>query len=689
MSAVEDALRPISAWAHTGLRVGAGAPYRLPVYIACTLLALLCNYQLGMDVGWDTLDYHLYAGFSAVHDRFAQDYFAAGPQSYFNPYIYAPYYLLVTSGLSALSVSSVLAIAHSTVLWLTYELANCVCPSAAPGVRLTTGLCAVALASLNPILLQQIGSSYADITTAALVLCGWWLLARALHGSRASLIVGAGLILGAATAFKLTNAVHAVAAVALLLMLPEPLRCKARRGLQYACAVAIGFTVVAAPWAWHLEQQFGNPFFPLLNNVFGSPDFTTEPLRHFRFLPSGIAEALWRPFAIAIPDPMVQTEALAPDLRYAVLLVLGGVLAVSWLWRHRRFPSAQQPAANAAADTRALVALACGLGVDWVLWLFASGNGRYFLPMACVAAVLIAALLFRGSPKWRNYSLAAIIGAQCFQVASGTEFHVNPLPWNGPWLRVVMPEPLSTTPELYLTLGVQTNSFIAAYLPPGSGLVNFSGEYPLAAYGSNGARVAALIRRYSPRVRVLRSAEGPYRGTDGDAALLSQTDDALERFGLRVDTGDCATIAVPGVPPPLEPQVGSAPRLRSLDTTYLVSCRVISDDPSDRARRLARQRAADLVLDRLEDACPQLFQPRRVQTVHVGGRWQRKYMNTDLLAWVGRGQVSFVDLDRADGMIGLGAANDWTQAPLKLVCGRTGDHYFARLLPSNAGAQRP
>ena len=44
--------------------------------------------------------------------------------------------------------------------------------------------------------------------------------------------------------------------------------------------------------------MFGNPFFPFLNNIFRSPEFTTEPLRHFRFIPSSVAEALWRPFEI-------------------------------------------------------------------------------------------------------------------------------------------------------------------------------------------------------------------------------------------------------------------------------------------------------------------------------------------------------------------------------------------------------
>ena len=74
-----------------------------------------------------------------------------------------------------------------------------------------------------------------------------------------------------------------------------------------------------APWSYRLEGKFGNPFFPLMNGFFRSPEFTTEPLRHLRFIPATFAEALWRPFAMVDPMDMVHEELTAPDLRYAVL----------------------------------------------------------------------------------------------------------------------------------------------------------------------------------------------------------------------------------------------------------------------------------------------------------------------------------------------------------------------------------
>jgi hypothetical protein len=656
-------------------------PYRLPVYIACTVLALVINYLLGKDMAWDTLTYHLYAGFSAINDRLAQDYFAAGPPSYFNPYVYAPFYFLVNTNLSSLGISSILAAAHSVILWLTYELAVSVCPLDDRRGRLMFGLCGVALALINPILLQQIGSTFADITTGELVLAGWLLLARAVGTPSTARIICAGLLLGAATALKPTNAVHAIAGSAVLIMLPLALRWRIRYGLAYGIALGVSFAAVAAPWSYRLAKMFGNPLFPLMNNVFRSPDFTIEPLHHYRFVPATVAEALWRPFAMIDPVVMVHEEFRAPDPRYAVLLVLICAFVFRWLWWRRR-PSSGQPASSTdAVSARVLAAISCGLAVDWVAWLSASGNSRYFLPMANVAAVVLAALLFRlfaARPKVRNYILAGIFGIQGVQLWMGADFRWNPVPWDDHWIRIAVPAKLASEPNLFLTMGSQSNSFIAPYLASGSGLINFSGGYTLGSEGANGARIKTLINRYAPHVRVLIQGERVYGDDERRSPHRAQINNALEPFGLRVDQTDCATITVHGLPPDLEFTIASSkPAVpQSRDTTYLVSCRV-TPDTTDHSSDISAHRDADLALDRLEDACPALFQPRRPHTEYNAGGGLRRYVNTDLSAWVSGGWVKFQQPSTGGEIFHVGHESDWVKAPLRLNCGRRDGVFFA------------
>jgi hypothetical protein len=663
---------------------GVAVPYRWHVYFACVALALACNYVLGKDMAWDTLNYHLYLGFSALNDRFGQDYFAAGPLSYLNPYAYIPFYAMVGAGLPALVICSVFAAVHSIILWLTFELGVAICPSKDGRTRVFSGSCAVALAFMNPILMQEIGSCFADITTAELALGGWLLLASAVRVPRISRVIYAGLILGAASALKLSNALSAVSAFAMLAMLPLGWHGRIRHGFLYGISLGIGFAVVAAPWSYRLEKVFGNPMFPMFNNVFRSPEYTTESMGNaYRFIPASIGEALWRPFAMINPAQMVHEELSAPDPRYAILVVLVFLFFLRWGWR--RLDQASPPRSNPQLNesTRVLAALGCGLGVNWILWLRVSGNSRYVLAMACVAAVVIVGMLFRlfeSQPKMRNYTLAIILVTQAVQLYMGAEYRWNGVTWGGQWFDLSVPEKLKTEPSLYLTLGTLSNSFLAPFLPKDSGFVNVAGGYTLDPEGANGARVRALIHKFSPNLRVAFLTAKPYENAERREPL-PQVDDALLWFGLRPDMDDCATITVHGLPPELEIryQTSLPQEPQNRDTTYVATCRVVPDS-TDRSALIARQRAVNLVFDRLEDACPKLFQPRRLVTVHYGKVWRRLYGGTDIVAWVSYGRVKFSDQIRPHGVIDVGSESDWAKAPLHLDCGSRNGVYFAHIL---------
>jgi hypothetical protein len=666
---------------------GMAVPYRWYAYFACVALALACNYLLGKDMAWDTLNYHLYSGFSALNDRFGQDYFAAGPQAYMNPYAYMPFYAMVSAGVPALVICSIFAAVHSIILWLTFELGVAVCPSQDGRTRVIAGSCAAALAFMNPILMQQIGSCFADITTAEMALGGWLLLASAVRMPRISRVIYAGLILGAASALKLSNALSAVSAFAMLAMLPLGWRGRIRHGFLYGISLGIGFAAVAAPWSYRLEKMFGNPMFPMFNSIFRSPDTTTDPTGSaYRFIPESIGEALWRPFAMINPVRMVHEELMAPDPRYAILIALIILFVVRWSWGRLRKTSPAPSNPQLIEPTRVLAALGCGLALNWILWLHSSGNGRYVLTMACVAAAVIVGLLFRlfeSQPRVRNYVLAGIFVSQAVQLYMGAEYRWNAAPWGGQWFDVSIPDKLKTEPNLYLTLGTQSNSFLAPFVSKASGFVNVAGGYTLDPESASGTRVRALIRRFSPDLRVAFPTSSPPENA-GRSTPPPPGYDALLGYGLRPDMGDCATITVHGLPPELEIRYETTlpQEPQNRDTTYIATCRLIPDT-ADRTALIARQRAVDLVLDRLEDACPELFQPRHMATVHYGDAWRRVYGATDIVAWVSYGRVKFSDQVRPHGLIDVGSESEWAKAPLRLDCGRRDGVYFAHVLQAN------
>jgi hypothetical protein len=192
-----------------------------------------------------------------------------------------------------------------------------------------------------------------------------------------------------------------------------------------------------------------------------------------------------------------------------------------------------------------------------------------------------------------------------------------------------------------------------------------------------------MIRHSSPHVRVLVSGQGIYDDALKREPRQSDVDDVLRMFGLRVDMSDCETMTVRGLRLNTWRAPNSsipAPRVRRelQYTSHLASCHVVADT-RDESQEMAARQAVDIVFDRMEDACPTLFQPPRPQTEHANQVWLRRYGATDLTAWVGNGEVHFIDAVRNPQDIFLGREDAWARGSLPLECGRQNGIYFGRL----------
>ncbi|MBC7705749.1 MAG: hypothetical protein H7274_17625 [Rhodoferax sp.] len=657
---------------------------RAVAYGLCTLLAVAWTLFAGKDVPWDALHYHLNAGYSVLHHRLALDYFPASPQTYFVPYSYLPLSLMVEASWPSLAIGMAFAVVHGSALWLTWELARAVSedPCGRSPALVTWG--AVVLALANPVLLQAIGSSFSDITTGALALGGYVALVNAFHRFRFHLVAIAGVLLGAAAALKMSNATFALApALPLLLGCAPNWRTRWQGSLLFCCCAGGALLLISGTWAWALWQAFGNPLFPILDNLInpaaaaigtvapltpGSPLpnllGTLDAFRDHRFLPSSLAEALMRPFDLLAARRRIHTETLSADIRYAALLCL----PVFWLgvavWRRRAGSTTvvdYRPSQNAWA------CLTASFVIAWVLWLLLSGNSRYFLPMACIAAVILVAGVRRalsGMRRAQGWTVVVVVCAQALMLSEAAEFRWSAQPWDGAWTQATIPAELQTRPFLYLSMDSQSNSFLLPYLAPGSALVGMGSD--IDPESRSGQRVRALIDGHSPQVRMLTLVNAIESDGKPVAPAAATFDYPLRRLGLSVDIGDCEYIRYRGSSNALE-QAGAKSGAR--DQVYVYTCRVVPGRGLTESE-LVGKRLADQVLDRVEGGCSNLFGTRHSTSVRSGSIWRRNY--PDFAIWVNDdGFVRFADLFRGGGDIsGLGTVNQWIESPRPLKCWR-------------------
>jgi hypothetical protein len=587
---------------------------------ASLTFAWLWTLFAGKDVSWDLVNHHVYLPFSLLSGRFLADLHAAGPQAYQNPLGYLPFHALTLAPVPAWVAGFVLAAVHALCAWPLHRLASRIWPS--PGERLWRAL-AVMAALLSPVYLITLGTSSIDPYSNLLLLSAL----AALWSTSTTAAVLAGMAVGLALTLKLTNVVFALP----LLVLAAA---RAWRGdwrpAQLAWAVSAGVATLAlttGPWAWFLWHQFGNPLYPLFNTWFGSPYAPMDPIRAVRFVMQSPGDLLARPFELALFRTYAATEAFAPDLRPAALLL--ATPPALWLAR-RRAAVEREPGSQ---PVRATAALALFSLAAYVLWAWTSANLRYALPLAALIGLLMVRAVQSALPeRVARSALLLLLLLQAVYFGFEGEKRYTAVPWDsGPWL-VVQPHPrLVNEPFLHLSVGSLSLAAIAPGLHHQGALVNVIGQWSLPSDGPMGEMLADRRRAWEGRTRLLFRAADGADTAPGAEQFRQRIDRSVLRFGIEADWKDCLPVVLASGLDLVDPPAADAtPAARPTGLRTLVLSCGIRTSPGLSAADIAERDRVDRVYERLESACPRLLSTRPWVTDADIGAWQRKYPNTDL-----------------------------------------------------------
>lgn len=602
----------------------------------------------GKDVTWDLLNHQLYLPFSLLSGRFETDLLAAGPQSYQNPIGYVPLYLLVRSGMPAWGVGLLLALSVTAVqAWAMLRIARTVFGSA-PDTR-DWRLVAIALSFAAPVHLLVIGGTSNDPLCAALTLVALAIVLDPSAGRRT--IAVAGMATGLAIAVKPTSLAFALPTAIVALMQVAGRQRSWIRLLEGVLWAVATFAVAGGLWAYWLWTHFGNPAYPLLNQIFESPLAPTGTAVALRFLPHSVWDWLLRPLEIAQFKPFASVEAFVPDLRPAA--AIAATLMAAAAVTHRRGLALW---GRAQTWRRADVQLAVFMLAAYGLWMAASGNARYALAWFMLAGLVLA----RAVHCWPGgrralLGLVVLLGLQLAGYVSAGDRRLDGQPWGDrPYASFEIPSRLQAEPVLHLSLGVQSYAGLAPFLHPAGAFINLRGQMSLPTKGPLADQLRQRLTQWRGRTRFLfapRFGPGSTRFTaaiEGDNWMLSQ------RFGLRIDTSDCEMIRILGPGPDAKDDSSRrAAGSRSTFTRRLLSCAAVEDARTD--PRFDHDLAqADRVFALLEAACPRVFGPRpMISDANPGAIW-RRYMNSDTVIEISKTEGVMVSYHRARDPVFLG-----------------------------------
>jgi hypothetical protein len=605
----------------------------------------------GKDLSWDLLHYHYYVAHSLVGDRMAQDWFAAGAQSYLNPIGYLPFYWMVAAGWHSVLVSMVLAALHGANLALLYLIAQQLFSHYPAAHRIALSALAAALGGASAVFWTTAGTSFLDPLLTVPMLAAVLLVLGAPAGARRA--GAAGLLFGAAAALKYSNAAFALAGLVLVATLPAAnWRERVRQTAAYAGGGALAVTIFAGHWLARLAAEFGNPVFPLFNAVFRSPYAPAASFAAARFAPQDFADALLLPLRIASPTSMIYTEISAPDLRFAALaLALVFLAGMAVLGR----TAAGSRTKTLSRDDGRLLAF---LGVSLAAWIMTSANGRYGMLVLLLVGPCLARLADRLlAPRWAYFALGLLLAAQitaCAMISPPRWFLAER--WSARWLPVAPAQQATEQPAIYLMPDVQSMSAVFSFLHPASSFANLQGQ---RADSPGWRRIAAQLERGDRPARVLGRDLRLQPDGRPRPEVVEVYDWTLIRFGYRVDPARCfavdwrpddadalsrlaAAVAIP-----------AAPRERVLS---LASCALVKAqrDP----REAAEEQRISAVFDRVERECPRVLRGQTAVTERSGAEWLRNYPGLEARLETNAGHLVLVPWFKLR-YVGIGPVKDW------------------------------
>ena len=343
------------------------------------ILPLLLLAVVGQDQNWDLQNYHYYDPFAWLHGRLWLDIAPAQIQTWHNPLLDVPLYLMTRAGWPGCIASLWLALPMMLALYFLLRMYLLLGgrPSrvalGALGVIAMTGAAAYA----------EIGTCFNDAFIAAGILGGLFVLLREdpVKG-RASMWLLAGLLAGIVTGLKLTAGVYCLGLAGAAVAMPS-LRAMPRRLLALLLGGIVGFGLAYGYWGTLLFHLHGDPFFPYFNQFFHSPDAMLTSHADMRFHPNSIGDAM------LVPIRLLHVTHRYSEVKLRDPRLLSGMLGfVLLLWQSSRGESD----ANRLRLAR-LRALAGFFFVSFAAWAFQSGIYRYVLPLELLACLNIVLLL--------------------------------------------------------------------------------------------------------------------------------------------------------------------------------------------------------------------------------------------------------------------------------------------------------
>ena len=403
--------------------------YLMPVALILALITGgVISLLFGQDANWDIKNYHIHNAWALLNNRMGIDIFTAGIQSYFNPLLDLPYYMVAIEWFSSSPrlVAFFMGLPAGILLFFVWLCVSEVIRAFKVERHFTfimTGI-VVAMGMSGAATISQWGTTFNEIQVATLVVAGVYVIIAKIDLAKSNLkwFVIAGICLGIAAGLKLTAAIYAPGAFLAIGIMSRSLKFGVPRAVWFSVGWLSGFLVFYGWWGYRLYKLTGSPMFPMFNALFKSPLISSGSGMDNRFKPTGFIETLFYPFHWISPNSMVVVEPTFADPRFAAAYLAFLMMGLAYIYYRIGKGSSLINGFSGVVIPRQASTLMIWFVVSYLLWQFMFSILRYAVPIEAFTGlvILIGLLVIARLLNFSKNSLLTLISLSIIGLLCGT-----------------------------------------------------------------------------------------------------------------------------------------------------------------------------------------------------------------------------------------------------------------------------
>ena len=361
------------------------------IFCLSILIGGICSILHGVDRSFDVRNYHIYNPYAFLNNRITIDIMPADIQSYFNPLLDVPYYLMVKHlNNFPYLVSFIQGLSYALLIFITYKIAKFIFDGHYN--KKLYILLSVIIGSTGALTLYNIGTLTHDIFVGDIVLISIYLILKVIKKHSYINTLLSGILLGSICGLKLTAGIFGFAMICSLVLFYKDINKPIKTICLFSISAFIGFLITNGFWMWKLYSIFHNPFFPYFNSIFKS-DFTNcaDMLKtDFQGLyPENIWQYLFFPFYFYQHLPTKGFEINYQDFRFAAIYVCLIINIFIYITNKFRKIRLNETSINFKAIN--FILLICIF--TYLIWINTFATIRYLTPISALSGIITIAIL--------------------------------------------------------------------------------------------------------------------------------------------------------------------------------------------------------------------------------------------------------------------------------------------------------